>query len=212
MADWVAISSLATAGGTLALAGATFAAVRSSNRSSRVAERTLLAELRPVLMPSRLQDPVQKIHFADGKWLSTPGGGASVDTSDEAVWLTISLRNAGTGLAVLHGWQLYPDRLLSSGTDSAPPLEDFRRLTRDLYVPVSDIGFWQGAFRDPTEPLFAQARERIEAGEPMTVDVLYGDHEGGQRVVTRFLLSTREDGVWMASAGRHWNIDRDDPR
>jgi hypothetical protein len=210
--DWVAISSLATAGGTLALAGATFAAVRSSNRSSRVAERTLLAELRPVLMPSRLPDPVQKIHFADGKWLATPGGGASVDTSDEAVWLTISLRNAGTGLAVLHGWLLYPERILSSGTDSAPPLEDFRRLTRDLYVPVADIGFWQGAFRDPTEPLFAQTRERIEAGEPMTVDVLYGDHEGGQRVVTRFLLSTREDGVWMASAGRHWNIDRDDPR
>ena len=77
MADWVAISSLATAGGTLALAGATLAAVRSANRSSRVAERTLLAELRPVLMPSRLQDPVQKVHFADGKWLATPGGGAA---------------------------------------------------------------------------------------------------------------------------------------
>jgi hypothetical protein len=212
MADWVAISSLATAGGTLALAGATFAAVRSSNRSSRVAERTLLAELRPVLMPSRLQDPVQKIHFADGKWLATPGGGASVEASDEAVWLTISLRNAGTGLAVLHGWLLYPERIVSRSTDSAPPLEDFRRLTRDLYVPVADIGFWQGAFRDPTESLFAQTRERIEAGEPLTVDVLYGDHEGGQRVVTRFLLSTREDGVWMASAGRHWNIDREDPR
>lgn len=85
MAEWVAISSLATAGGTLALAGATFAAVRSSNRSSRVAERTLLA--------ARLALP--------------------------------------------------PERILS------------------------------------------------------------GDHEGGQRVVTRFLLSRREDGVRMASAGRH---------
>jgi hypothetical protein len=206
------ISSLATAGGTLALAGATLAAVRSANRSSRVAERTLLAELRPVLMPSRLQDPVQKIHFADGKWLATPGGGASVETSDEAVWLTISLRNAGTGLAVLHGWRFYPERILSSGTDSAPPLEDFRRLTRDLYVPVSDIGFWQGAFRDPGAPEFARARERIESGEPVTIDILYGDHEGGQRVVTRFLVSRREDEAWMASAGRHWNIDRDDPR
>jgi hypothetical protein len=211
VADWVAISSLATAGGTLALAGATLAAVRSANRSSRVAERTLLAELRPVLMPSRLQDPVQKIHFADGKWLATPGGGAAAETSDEAVWLTISLRNVGTGIAVLHGWLFHPERILS-GTSGAPPLDRFRRLSRDLYVPVSDIGFWQGAFRDSSEPEFAQARERIEAGEPMTVDVLYGDHEGGQRVVTRFLLSRREDGVWMASAGRHWNIDRDDPR
>jgi hypothetical protein len=211
VADWVAISSLATAGGTLALAGATLAAVRSANRSSRVAERTLLAELRPVLMPSRLQDPVQKIRFADGKWLATPGGGAAAETSDEAVWLTISLRNVGTGIAVLHGWLFHPELILS-GTSGAPSLEGFRRLSRDLYVPVSDIGFWQGAFRDPSEPEFGQARERIEAGEPMTVDVLYGDHEGGQRVVTRFLISRREDGVWMASAGRHWNIDRDDPR
>lgn len=211
MADWVVISSLATAGGTLALAGATLAAVRSANRSSRVAERTLLAELRPVLMPSRLDDPTQKIHFADGKWLTTPGGGASAEATDEAVYLTISLRNVGTGIAVLHGWRFHPERRLS-GDDPPPPLEDFTRLSRDLYVPVADTGFWQGAFRDPAAAEFAQARERIEAREPVTVDVLYGDHEGGQRVVTRFLLTPRDDGAWMASAGRHWNIDRDDPR
>src|SRR5206468_11619516 len=35
MTDWRTIASLATAGGTLVLALATFAAVRSSNRSSR---------------------------------------------------------------------------------------------------------------------------------------------------------------------------------
>ena len=39
MADWVTISSLATAGGTLVLAVATFSSVRSANRSARVAER-----------------------------------------------------------------------------------------------------------------------------------------------------------------------------
>src|ERR1039457_6034019 len=42
MADWVTISSLATAGGTLVLAVATFSSVRSANRSARVAERSLL--------------------------------------------------------------------------------------------------------------------------------------------------------------------------
>ena len=210
MADWVVISSLATAGGTLALAGATFASVRSANRASRVAERTLLAELRPVLMPSRLDDPTQKIHFADGKWITTPGGGACAEATGEAVYFTISLRNVGTGIAVLHGWQFHPERITSTG--GPPALDDFHRLSRDLYVPVSDVGFWQGAFRDPDAPEFAQARERIDAGEPVTIDVLYGDHEGGQRVVTRFLLSPRQDGLWIPNAGRHWNIDRDDPR
>jgi hypothetical protein len=40
----------------------------------------------------------------------------------------------------------------------------------------------------------------------------YGDHEGGQRVITRFVLVPGEDGAWIAAAGRHWNLDREDPR
>jgi hypothetical protein len=49
----------------------------------------------------------------------------------------------------------------------------------------------------------------------MSIDILYGDFEGGQRVITRFMLSPyeSEDGVnWRASVGRHWNVDRPDPR
>ena len=39
MTNWVTISSLASAGGTLVLAVATFASVRSGNRSARTADR-----------------------------------------------------------------------------------------------------------------------------------------------------------------------------
>ena len=60
MADWVTISSLATAGGTLVLAVATFSAVKSANRSARVAERTLMAGLRPVLVPSGTTTPTSR--------------------------------------------------------------------------------------------------------------------------------------------------------
>ena len=66
MADWVTISSLATAGGTLVLAVATFSSVRSANRSTRLAERSLLAGLRPMLIPSREDDPAQRVRFGDG--------------------------------------------------------------------------------------------------------------------------------------------------
>jgi hypothetical protein len=69
----VTISALATAGGTLVLAGATYASVRSANRAARVAERSLLAGLRPLLMPSRLDDPPQKVTFVDEVWLSPVG-------------------------------------------------------------------------------------------------------------------------------------------
>ncbi len=66
MADWVTISSLATAGGTLVLAVATFSSVRSANRSARVAELSLLTGLRPVLIPSREDDPTVRVRFGDG--------------------------------------------------------------------------------------------------------------------------------------------------
>ena len=57
MIDWTTVSSLATGAGTLVLAVATFASVRSANRAARVAERSLLTGLRPLLVSSRLQDP-----------------------------------------------------------------------------------------------------------------------------------------------------------
>ncbi|MDX6507131.1 MAG: hypothetical protein QOG06_1775, partial [Gaiellaceae bacterium] len=151
-ADWVTVSALATAGGTLVLALATFASVRSANRASRVAERSLLAGLRPLLVPSKLDDPPQKVGFLDDKWLVAEGGRGAAEVSDSAIYLAMALRNVGAGIAVLHGWLLYP-RLLHGDDGHADPAE-FTRLTRDLYVPVNDVGFWQGSFRDPSSPEF----------------------------------------------------------
>jgi hypothetical protein len=209
--DWATTASLATAAGTLVLAVATFVSVRSANRAARVAERTLLAGIRPLLVPSRLEDPEQKIGFADGRWVRVPGGRAAADTADDVVYLVVSLRNVGSGLAVLHGWRFHADRLLS-GDSPAPRVEEFRRLTRDIYIPVGEIGFWQGAFRDPAEPDFATARDAVAGHQPMTVDLLYGDYEGGQRVISRFALIPAGEDQWLVTVSRHWNIDRPDPR
>ena len=204
------ISSLATAGGTLALAGVTYASVRSGNRAARVAEQSLLVGLRPLLMPSRLDDPPQKVGFADGKLLHAPGGGGAAEATDEAVYLTFGVRNVGSGIAVLHGWYFHPERMIGISEHPAP--EEFTRLSRDLYIAPGDVGFWQGTFRDASSDEFAAARHAVEAREPVTVDVLYGDYEGGQRMISRFLLAPRADDGWLAAVGRHWNVDRADPR
>ena len=87
-----------------------------------------------------------------------------------------------------------------------------RRLTRDLYLPTGSTGFWQGALRDAGDPLFRAAMDAIGGRRPVTVELLYGDHEGGQRTVTRFGLTPVEDGRWLAAVTRHWNLDRPDPR
>ena len=81
-ADWVTISALATAAGTLVLALATFASVRSANRAARVAERSLLEGLRPLLLASKLDDPPQKIGFVDDKWFLAEGGRGIAEARD----------------------------------------------------------------------------------------------------------------------------------
>jgi hypothetical protein len=212
MADWVTISSLATAGGTLVLAVATFASVRSANQAARTAERALQVGLRPLLIPSRLEDPLMKVLWVDGHYSRLEGGRAAVEVKDGVIYLAVSLRNVGSGMAVLHGWHPTPERVRGDEPHADPAR--FRTLTRDLYVPPGDIGFWQGAFRDPTEPGYAEICEAVQSHRPLTVELLYGDHEGGQRMVSRFALtSPSDDGTtWLASVGRHWNLDRPDPR
>ena len=210
MADWVTISALATAGGTLVLAVATFSSVRSANRAARAAERSLLAGLRPVLMASRLQDPPEKISFVDNHWVRVLGGHAAVEVTDEAIYLAIALRNVGSGIAVLDGWQFTP--ALLPGETEQPDPGRFRRLTRDIYVPAGDVGFWQGAFRDPHDAAFTAARDAARLRTASTVDLLYGDHEGGQRTITRFSMLPVNEGDWLATVGHHWNLDRANPR
>ena len=240
---WATIASLATALGTLVLAVATFSAVRSGNRTARAAEQSLLTSLRPQLMPSRLTDDVLKVNFGDNKWVRIPGGHAvaeigggdgTLGPADDVVYLAVSLRNVGNGIAVLHGWRLSYERAQPS--DQAPPLSEFTLQTRDLYIPVDDTGFWQGAIRDLSDPRYEMARKVIESRGEWFVDMLYGDYDGGQRAISRFRCQPRPwpagpggaghddsgsggsgsrsggDGVWVANVARHWSIDQPDPR
>src|ERR1700756_5460799 len=106
--DWVTVSSLATAGGTLVLAVATFASVRSANRAARVAELSVMANLRPLLVQAPLGDVPQKIGFAGpGEGLHVDGGHGGVRVDEGAILLAMSIRNVGQGIAVLHGWRIW---------------------------------------------------------------------------------------------------------
>ena len=215
--DWVTISSLATGAGTLALAVSTFASVRSANRAARVAEQALLVGVRPLLVPSWLTDGVQKIYFGDGRRVVLAGGCAAVEVDEMTVYLAISMRNAGQGIGVVHGWRFQADRVRAQ---ERPDPDDFTQQTRDLYIPPSGMGFWQGALRDPDDPLRDGALKAIDNEDPLMVDVLYGDYEGGQRAISRFVLQPMgshaqpADGQprWLASVIRHWRLDGHDPR
>ena len=220
--EWATVASLATAVGTLVLAIATFASVRSANysaraadraarvaeQSARIAERSFLAAERPLLMSSRLQDPEQKIQFLEGRFLKVAGGAATLEVADGVVYMVISVRNVGTGLAVMHGWHV---EVTGQPQLTQPPLEEFTAQTRDIYVAPGDLGFWQGALRDPGTAQFKAVTAAVEAGDPMMLSILYGDWEGGQRVISQFAMRHANDR-WLTSTGRHFNVDRPDPR
>jgi hypothetical protein len=210
MADWVTISSLATASGTLVLAVATFSSVKSANRSARVAERSLLAGQRPVLIPSREDDQEEYIRFGDGVAFPVRGHGAGLTIVNDNLYMGLALRNGGAGLAVIHGWRAE----VRETTDSLAPGEsEFRRQQRDLYIPAGDTGFWQGAIRDHDDPAYESLRDGITRDARALIDIMYGDHEGGQRTITRFGV-TRDDEArgCRAEAVRYWNVDGNDPR
>jgi hypothetical protein len=209
--DWVAVASLATAAGTMVLAAATFAAVRSSNRSARIAEAALQEQRRPLLTPSRLEDPKQKIMFFGGHWVSAAGGRGAVEHDDGVVYLALSLRNVGSGIAVCQGWAVIPSAMGTGQFPMHAPLEEFHLQSRDLYVPAGDVGMWQGALRNPDDPVRLALIEAIDSRQPITIELLYSDQVGRQRTISRFGLFPAGDG-WLSGLTRHWYLDWDGPR
>ncbi len=209
MTDWATIASFATAAGTLVLAVATFSAVRSSNRSARIAERSFQIGLRPVLAPSRLEDAPQKVMFVDRHWVTLEGGQAVVEEIDDVIYLAMMLRNVGPGMAVIESWLPYASQV--SAADARADPEDFRLQTRALWVPPGDVAFWQGALREPSEPIVEPMRSAIHAGA-VSVDLLYRDHEGGQRTISHFSMVRRggdgeHEAKWWTTLGNHRSLD-----
>jgi hypothetical protein len=210
MSDWSTAASLATAAGTLILALATFVAVRAANRAARVAEYSMQIGIRPLLMPSRLEDTAQKLMWGDEHWARLTGGGAVAEETDGNVYLAMSVRNSGSGIGVIHGWHLWLEDLHDQHPHAEPP--EFRTQIRDLFVGGNDVGFWQAAIRDRDDPEYGTLLEAVEAPRLFAIELLYSDHEGGQRAIGRFSMAPLKDSVWLCSVVRHWNLDRPDPR
>jgi hypothetical protein len=209
MADWATIASLATAGGTLILAVATFGSTRTANRASRLSEMALLTRIRPLLLTARFEDPPEKITWQDQHITKAAGGYGSFEHENDNYYFAIALRNVGAGLAILHGWHITLDP-----TSGQPDCDEasYRRLNRDLYIAPGLNGFFQGAVRDTGDSDWDTVEKLYARRERFAIDLLYGDEQGGQRMVTRFGFNPIRETEWLCATGRHWYLDRDDPR
>ena len=201
--DWVSIAGVATAVGTLVLAVATFGATRSANRAARIAEESLLAGLRPALVPSRPEDPDEDVVWGDEHAITLPGGAGWLEEADDNVYLALALRNVGAGLAVLRGYHVAPERPNASSPHAEQ--DDFRRQQLDLYVPAGDASYWQASLRNPDDSLRAALRGAAEANEIVALELLYTDHRGSQPTITRFALRPGEGARRTPRVMRHWS-------
>jgi hypothetical protein len=207
---WETISALATGVGTLVLAVATFSAVRATKRSVLVAEEALLAGIRPLVVQSLTTDPVHKALWSDRHVAVVEGGKAVFEVENGIIYLAMGLRNVGSGIALLHGWHVGPDQAFSR-EDPVPP-DEFRRLSIDLYIASGGSGYWESAVREPDDPARLALLNALEQREPIRVDLLYGDQQGGQRTISRFTILPAADDGWYCQVSRHWNVDRPAPR
>jgi hypothetical protein len=148
--------------------------------------------------------------WSDRHAVRVEGGRAYAALENDVIYLAMTIRNAGSGVALLHGYDLRPDLVFVNAEHGDP--DQFRRLTIDLYIAAGDSGYWEGAVRDPEDPVREDLAKAIAEREPFSVDLLYGDQEGGQRTITRFTVLPGGDDGWYCQASRHWNIDRPDPR
>ena len=90
-------ASLATAAGTLVLAVATFASVRSANRAARTAERALLEGLRPVLVNVPAAGSAgEDLASSTSTAIRVEGGHGVVEITDEVIYLAIGAAQCGT--------------------------------------------------------------------------------------------------------------------
>jgi hypothetical protein len=216
MTDWGTLADVGTAAGTLVLACATFVAVRASAHATTIAERALLAGQRPVLAPAGPDGSPESVQFADGQVFSVGNGRALVEADSGIIYLAIPLCNVGAGLATLRGYHLQGEPAGDAAQDprglarhlrgeSPPYLHTFSLQQRDLLISTRRAGFWQAALRDPETVLHKDIAQAIETRGRITVDVLYGDHEGGQPSVARFVLLP-DAASWRCDATRYWSL------
>jgi hypothetical protein len=133
-----------------------------------------------------------------------------VEEQEGVVFLAISLRNVGAGIAVLQAW--HSDGSLLTQNEPPADVGDFKPLRRDQYIAAGDVGIWQAALRDTADPLYPALAKAASDHVSFTVDLLYTDQVGGQRTISRVGLLPGEDGAWTAAAARHWYLDAPAPR
>ena len=169
------------------LAIATFASIRSANRSARIAEAAFRANLRPVLVTSRLDDPDPEDPL-DGQPLGAAGGRPGHRRARRRQHLYGDFapqRRAGARGARSGGPSARVDEARHGPAPDNPTSSGGRRGTSTS--PRTTSGSGRRRSGSPTDPDYAwlcARTSRQRSRSPSNCST--ATHEGGQRTITRF--------------------------
>jgi hypothetical protein len=209
---WVAI-------GTLALAGATFAAVLVGLRTARLTRRladaaqvtaqadtrALENSVRPLLLPvPELAGPTEGLSFRNvgvEHGAQVMPAAIYIERPAEARWLiSVPVRNAGVGPAVIaapHPWiQLPNDPAVKQGqaTNRVVPVNERTRLNFSIVTERPDKFYAQVAYTD------------VDGGQLRRTEIAVSRTDGGAYEVVGFALYDGADGDFIVASGRGWDV------
>ena len=162
---------------------------------------------------SRLQDPMQKIRWMDNHWAHLDGGQGSAELVDGSIYLAISVRNVGSGLAVPIGWSVSSRAGRCRGAarrsqlvSDADPGSLHRAQRRRL------LACRHPGDRRPRLRMVDQVTEGARTLHDRTA--LWGPRgrPAHDQPIRDDPAAVGDETRWYPSVARHWNLDRPDPR
>lgn len=152
-------------------------ALDAAHEQTRISQLTLNAQIRPVLIDVPLDLAVEESLFYPGREEPIAGhrGGVHVFSGDQEVMVSVPLRNAGAGLAMIRGIGMR----LTVATPSAPVI------IQPANVPAGEHG--RVSFRaTPGDAAFAPLSQAIAGQASFSIEVGYSDLAGQQYTISRF--------------------------
>jgi hypothetical protein len=165
-------------------------ALAAAHEQTRLAQLTLNAQSRPVLVDVPLDLSHKEPIFYSGRDAPVEAhrGGVHVHVGDEGAMISVPMRNAGVGLAMIRGISLE----VGEATPPAPVTIQPANVPAGEYARLSFLAA-------PEHPAFA-AIQRAIAAQNFSVVVSYSDLAGQQMTLSRF------DVYFRSRAHYNWEV------
>lgn len=162
-------------------------ALATAQEQTRISQLTLDAQIRPVLIDVPLDLAIEQPLFYPGRDEPVTGhrGAVHVGAGDREVVVSLPLRNAGAGLAMIRGVGI---RLAVASP--TPPV-----MIQPANMPPGEDG--RITFRaTPGDAAFAPLSQAIQARQSLSIEVGYSDLTGQQYTLSRFDVYFRSRAHW----------------